>query len=65
VADAAARLLPRVDRLRYIEEYRAELYELALTSRWAQWTYAARLLACALPLRHELRRDAREVVQGQ
>jgi hypothetical protein len=64
-ADAAARLLPCVDRLRYAEEYRAELYELALDSRRAQWTYAVRLLAYALPLRHELRRDAREVVQGQ
>ena len=64
-ADAAARLLPRCDRLRYSEEYRAELYELAFDSRRAQWGYAVRLLACALPLRRELRRDAREVVQGQ
>jgi hypothetical protein len=65
VADAAARLLPCGDRLRYVEEYRAELYELALCSRRGQWAYAVRLLACALPLRRELRRDAREVVQGQ
>ena len=61
----AARLLPCCDRLRYSEEYRAELYELALCSRRAQWGYAVRLLACAVPLRRELRRDAREVVQGR
>jgi hypothetical protein len=65
VIGAVARLLPCADRLRYVEEYRAELYELALDSRRAQWAYAVRLLACALPLRRELRRDAREVVQGQ
>ena len=65
LTDLAARLLPCCDRLRYSEEYRAELYELALCSRRAQWGYAVRLLACAVPLRRELRRDAREVVQGQ
>jgi hypothetical protein len=62
---AAASLLPRADRSRYAEEYQAELYELARFSRRAQWTYAVRLLACAVPLRRELRRDAHEVVPGR
>jgi hypothetical protein len=62
---AAASLLPRADRSRYAEEYQAELYELAQFSRQAQWAYAVRLLACALPLRRELRRDAHEVVPGR
>lgn len=65
VAGAAARLLPSADRSRYAEEYHAELHELAHISRGAQWAYAARLLAYALPLRHELRRDTREVAQWQ
>lgn len=59
-SDAAARLLPRVDQARYTEEYRSDLFELAQVSRRAQWAYAARLLACAVPLRRELRRRARE-----
>jgi hypothetical protein len=64
VTTVAARLLPCAERLRYVEEYRAELYDLARISRRAQWAYAVRLLMCALPLRRELRRDAREAVQG-
>lgn len=62
--DAAARLLPPADRVRYAEEYRCELYELAQGSRRAQWAYALRLLVCAVSLRRELRRDAREAAGG-
>ena len=60
----AAGLTPRASRARYIEEYAAELYELAQFSRRAQWAYAARLLLCAPSLRYVLRHDARGAVQG-
>ena len=63
-AVAAARLLPLAARARYAEEYRCELYDLAQVSRRAQWAYSFRLLACALPMRRELRRDACEVARG-
>lgn len=63
-AAVAARLLPPAARARYAEEYRCELYDLAQVSRRAQWAYSFRLLAYALPMRRELRRDAREVARG-
>jgi hypothetical protein len=64
LADVAARLLPQADRPRYAEEFRGELYELARVSRSAQWAYAGRQLVRCIPLRRELRRDAREAAGG-
>lgn len=55
----AVRLLPSADRLRYAEEYQAELSDLSQISRWAQWAYAVRLIASAPMLRRELRSSAR------
>lgn len=65
LAGIAVRMLPRADRLRYTEECLAELYELAHGSRRAQWMYSLRLLASVGPLRRELQRDAREVMQDR
>lgn len=61
----AARLLPPADRPRYAEEFQSELHELAQISGRAQLTYAARLLARAIPLRHELHRTAHKVAGEQ
>jgi hypothetical protein len=52
----AGRLLPPADRPRYVEEFRAELWDLAEvgTGRWGQIAHAARLLTRAWGLRREL-----------
>lgn len=54
---AAARILPVMDQVRYGEEFRAELAEVARAGggRWYQTAYAVRLLASAWSLRAELR----------
>ncbi|HTJ66964.1 MAG TPA: hypothetical protein VL551_05485 [Actinospica sp.] len=65
LASLAARLLPPSDRPRYAEEFQSELHELAQISGRAQLTYAARLLARAIPLRHELHRTAHKVAGEQ
>jgi hypothetical protein len=59
--DFAAWVLPPADRARYCEEYQAELYELALVGRRAQWAYSVRLVLYSLPLRHALQRDTDKV----
>lgn len=57
IVQAASRVLPMKDRLRYRDEFQSELYELATarTSRWGQLMYAIRLLDRAWVLRAELR----------
>jgi hypothetical protein len=58
---AAVGLLPASDRNRYLEEFRAEVNDLARArhGRRAQAMYGARLLASALQLRAELRTPGR------
>lgn len=53
VATAATRLLPPADRVRYSEEYRSELWDLAAdgASRLQQTGCALRQFRCAVPLR--------------
>lgn len=53
IAAAAARLLPAADRVRYDEEYRSELWELAAagTGRPKQIGCALRQFRGAVPLR--------------
>ena len=54
----AARIIPTAERLRYREEFEAELLEIA--GGWRRFGHAARVLVRAVPLRWELRRPARE-----
>jgi|SRR5579884_3238912 len=61
----AVRLLPAADQPRYSEEFQAELYELAQTSRRAQWAHAVWLVCCAPRQRRELRLAAREAVESR
>ena len=58
---AAARLLPAEERVRYAEEYRSELWEIAQVGgrRCAQLAYAARQLLAARRLRAGLRAPQR------
>jgi len=57
----AARLLPEADRARYAEEFRGELWEMAVAGagRWGQLGCAARVLARARETRAALRAPAR------
>lgn len=56
IAQTAVRVLPALDRARYSDEFRSELYELAAagTSWWGQLLYAIRLLDRVWVLRAEL-----------
>ena len=56
LVDRATQILPAQHRIRYRDEYRSELYELAASkaSRLAQFMYAVRLLDRAWILRAEL-----------
>ncbi len=58
IAGLAARVLPASHRVRYRDEYRSELHDIAAAgaSWWQQVAYAIRLLNLSWELRHELRR---------
>ena len=57
LVEVATRILPVMDQVRYGEEFRSELAEVARAGggRWTQMTFAARLLTSAWSLRAELR----------
>lgn len=65
LADLTTRVLPARHRIRYRDEYRSELHELALSgaSRWQQLACALRLLDRAWVLRAELREAALKSVR--
>lgn len=59
----AACLLPVRNRMRYQEEFEAELFELAQRSRIRQLRHIVRIVVRTVPLRRELRRAVRERVR--
>lgn len=63
LARLAARLLPVRNRIRYQEEFEAELVELAQASRIRQVRHTLRIVVRTVPLRRELRRAVRERVR--
>jgi hypothetical protein len=58
LAGCAAQVLPASSRVRYREEFDAELAE--IERGWRRGVHAVRVLVRAVPLRWELRRPARE-----
>lgn len=54
LTELAVRALPGDRRVRYREEFAAELAQLAGDRRWRQWIYAARLVVRAVELRRAL-----------